>query len=176
MSPQPSLTGLSTGVPFLDAQADFRHARRAYALARIGRWLRRQRAGSQLLTLPDATATAGGPAHLEIVPLTSIVGTVELTTQFDAGFRPASEIVRHRWERVALAHRQGDALPPIALVERANGYYVVDGHHRVSVARALGQRDIDACVIGPSRPRAAPPTDQGGGSVPVIRRRRLAAS
>ena len=158
MSPRQSLPHLSTGVPLLDAQADFREARRAYALARIGRWLIRQRAGRQLSTLPDTTATAGGPAHLEIVPLARIMGTVEPTTQFDASFRPASEVVRDRWERVALAHREGVSLPPIALVERADGYYVVDGHHRVSVARALGHTDIDAWVVG-ARQTARGPAD-----------------
>jgi ParB-like chromosome segregation protein Spo0J len=54
--------------------------------------------------------------------------------------------VRARWERVALAHRKGIALPPIEVLEREDGYYVVDGRHRVSVARALGHRDIEARV------------------------------
>jgi hypothetical protein len=97
-------------------------------------------------------------AHLEVVPLGSIVGTLEPTTQFDARFRPTSELIRHRWERIALAHRKGDALPPIALLARPDGYYVVDGRHRVSVALALGQRSIDALVTGQrERPRPSRP-------------------
>jgi hypothetical protein len=78
--------------------------------------------------------------------LRSIVGTLEATTQFDARFRPTSELRRHRWERIALAHRKGDALPPIGLLARPDGYYVVDGRHRVSVALALGHRGIDGLV------------------------------
>lgn len=74
------------------------------------------------------------------------VGGEMCLTMFDACFRPASEKVRRRWERVALAHRTGTALPPITVLERPDGYYVVDGRHRVSVARALGHRDIDAWV------------------------------
>jgi ParB-like chromosome segregation protein Spo0J len=62
-------------------------------------------------------------------------------------------VVRWRWERIALAHRKGAALPPVVLRRQADGYYVVDGRHRVSVARALGYRDIDAWVSGP-RPSA----------------------
>lgn len=58
-------------------------------------------------------ANVGGIAHLEVVPLRSIVGTLEPTTQFDARFRPTSELIRHRWERIALTHRKGDALPPM---------------------------------------------------------------
>jgi ParB-like chromosome segregation protein Spo0J len=37
------------------------------------------------------------------------------------------------------------------LRRQADGYYVVDGHHRVSVARTLRLRDIDAWVTGPLR-------------------------
>jgi hypothetical protein len=85
---------------------------------------------------------------MQVVPLAAIVGTLEPTRQFDARFRPASNVVRRRWERIALAHRRGDALPPIELIKRPDGYYVLDGRHRVSVARALGYPDIDARVTG----------------------------
>lgn len=95
----------------------------------------------------------GGLRRLRVVPLAAIVGTLEPTPHFDAGFRPASDVVRRRWERMALAHRRGDALPPIDLVERPEGYYVLDGRRRVSVARALGHPDIDARVTG-VRPRS----------------------
>jgi hypothetical protein len=83
---------------------------------------------------------------MAVIPLDEIIGTVEPTLSFDARFRPASGVVRHRWERVALAHRKGIALPPITVRRTAEGYYVVDGRHRVSVARALRHRDIDAWV------------------------------
>jgi ParB-like nuclease domain len=104
----------------------------------------------------------GGAARLEVVPLGSIVGTIEPTPHFDADFRPASNVVRHRWERVALAYRRGVALPPVVLRARDDGYYVVDGRHRVSVARALGLEDIDGWVTG-ARPsvRFAQPEAQG---------------
>jgi hypothetical protein len=90
----------------------------------------------------------GGATRVQVVPLSCIVGTLEVSPQFDARFRPASERVRHRWERIALAHRRGDALPPVVLRAQPDGYYVVDGRHRVSVARALGLRDIDGLVTG----------------------------
>lgn len=144
----------ATGNPVLDAQADFRRARRAHSVARVGRWFARGRR-ARPPTLTDVTAKVGGISHLELVPLCSIVGTLDPTTQFDARFRPTSELTRHRWERIALAHRRGDALPPIALLARPDGYYVVDGRHRVSVALALGQRSIDGLVTG-GRVRPAP--------------------
>lgn len=149
---------LATGNPVLDAQSDFRRARRAHAAARVGGWFGHARRRSRPPALTDAAAKVGGVAHLEVVPLCSIVGTVEPTSHFDAHFRPTSELIRHRWERIALAHRKGDALPPIVLLARPDGYYVVDGRHRVSVARALGHRSIDASVAGrPERPEPSLP-------------------
>jgi hypothetical protein len=137
-----------TGMPFLDAQADFRAARRAHTLARIGRRLTRRPTGERPPTLTDPAATPEGPAHLEIVPLERIVGTLEPTRHFDAHFRPASELVRPRWERIALAHHKGIPLPPVTLQARADRFYVVDGRHRVSVAQALHRPDIEAWVVG----------------------------
>jgi hypothetical protein len=138
----------ATGMPVLDAQADFRRARRGHAFARIARRLRRQRDRGRPRTLADAAMFPGGSRRLEVVPLPCIVGTLDPTADFDARFRPASEVVRRRWERIALAHRRGDPLPPIDLVARRDGYYVADGRHRVSVARAFGHPDIDAWVTG----------------------------
>jgi hypothetical protein len=37
-------------------------------------------------------------------------------------------------------------LPPVVLVQVGDVYFVRDGHHRISVARALGQLDIEAEV------------------------------
>ncbi len=138
----------ATGMPVLDAEADFRRARRAHAVARVGRWLRRTPDCRHPRALGDVAVSVGGWPREQVVPLDAIVGTLEPTPHFDARFRPASEVVRGRWQRVALAHRRGDALPPIELVKRPDGYYVLDGRHRVSVARALGHPDIDARVTG----------------------------
>jgi hypothetical protein len=143
----------ATGMPALDAEADFRRARRRHAVARIGRWVGRRPQWRHPRTLQDPAMHLGGLPRTQVVPLSAIVGTLEPTRHFDACFRPASDVVRHRWERIALAHRRGDALPPIELVKRPDGYYVLDGRHRVSVARALGHPDIDARVTG-ARPQA----------------------
>jgi hypothetical protein len=51
-----------------------------------------------------------------------------------------------RWLRVAAARDQGKVLPPVVLVQVEDVYFVRDGHHRISVARALGQLDIEAEV------------------------------
>ena len=135
----------------MDAQADFHRARRAYLVARIGGWVRRRGTCRSPRALSPSARLASGPSRREVVALGSIVGTVEATAGFDPDFRPASNTLRRRWERIALAHRRGDALPPVVLWWQPDGYYVVDGRHRVSVARALRHRDIDAWVTGPAR-------------------------
>ena len=142
-----SLSTLSTGAPAHDAREDFARARRAQLAARAVRWAsRRRRCPNHPRMLPEAAARSGRQAHVEVIPLDAIVGTVDPSPHFDDRFRPASAHLRARWERVALAHRRGVALPPIAVVEGPGGYYVVDGRHRVSVARAAGRHEIDAWV------------------------------
>lgn len=134
----------ATGMPTIDAHDDFLRARRAHRFRRAGGWLaRRPRCGDHPRVLSDA-AIPKRASRLAVIALDEIVGTVEPSLHFDARFRPTSEHVRARWERVALAHRRGVALPPITVVQRPDGYYVVDGRHRVSVALALGLREIEA--------------------------------
>jgi hypothetical protein len=71
---------------------------------------------------------------------------VDSTRDFDRRFRPTSNRVRERWERLALAQRRGESIPPIDVYQVGELYFVVDGHHRVSIALAMGQKVIDAYV------------------------------
>jgi hypothetical protein len=135
-----------TGLPAHDAREDFRRARRAHAAARAARWLARRHDGAAPRTLTRVRGLTRGGTRLEVIRLAAIAGTLEPAPQFDAHFRPASEHVRMRWERIALAHRRGTGLPPITVVGQADAYYVIDGKHRVSVALALGWEDIEAYV------------------------------
>jgi hypothetical protein len=82
----------------------------------------------------------------QTVPLDSIVGTVDRQREFDRRFRPTSGRVRPRWERINVAQRRGDPMPPIDVYRIGDLHFVKDGHHRVSVARALGHNDINAYV------------------------------
>jgi hypothetical protein len=136
----------STGIPALDARADFARARRAQLAARVLRRLAGRRGPGQPATPPDNVRQLAGVPRLAVVPLGAIVGTVEPSPHFDERLRPASGRLQGRWEGVALAVRRGVALPPITVRKRPEGYYVIDGRNRVSVARATGQRDIDAWV------------------------------
>lgn len=81
-----------------------------------------------------------------MIPLDSIVGTVDRSREFDRRFRPTSGQVRERWQRLALAQRRGESIPPIEVYRVGEMHFVVDGHHRVSVAHALKLSTIDAYV------------------------------
>jgi hypothetical protein len=141
----------SSGFSSADAQSDFSRARRARLLADIGRRLRRE-PDDVALILPfeevvDALGVVGHEdAGLQVVPLDSIVGTVDRAADFDRGFRPTSPRLRSRWERIAAAQRRGESLPPVSLYRVGDLHFVRDGHHRVSVAKSLGRQDIDAYV------------------------------
>jgi hypothetical protein len=86
---------------------------------------------------------------LQNIDLDSILGTVDRGAHggFDRQFRPTTARVRARWERIANAARRGESLPPISVYRIGDVYFVRDGHHRVSVARALGRETIDAYVV-----------------------------
>ena len=88
------------------------------------------------------------PVGLREVPLDSIIGTAEITKArtFDRRFRPPPSS-RRRWERLWIAGRRGVPLPPIAVFRLGDRHFVGDGHHRVSVANALGMLAIDAEVV-----------------------------
>ncbi len=81
------------------------------------------------------------------VPLSEIAGSEGRSEDFDAEFRPVAGHIRDRWIGIAVARMRGVALPPVNLVKFDNRYYVRDGNHRVSVARFLGQAEIEAEVI-----------------------------
>jgi hypothetical protein len=84
---------------------------------------------------------------LQSITLDSIVGTVARRhAEFDRKFRPTSSGVRGRWEGIATARRRGSAMPPIEVYRIGELHFVEDGHHRVSVARAMRDTHIDAYV------------------------------
>jgi hypothetical protein len=66
---------------------------------------------------------------------------------FDDTFYPRHERMRSRWLNVASLRLAGVALPPVELIHSGGIYFVRDGHHRISVAKALGEVYIDAEVI-----------------------------
>jgi len=83
---------------------------------------------------------------MQEIPINKIVGSEGRYRDFNKYFLPRSEFLRDRWERVDLAQIRDIPLPPIQLYEIGGVYFVRDGNHRVSVARAQGVEEIDAEV------------------------------
>lgn len=105
---------------------------------------------AQLLELNRelSEAGAGNSSYIGTCPvdIQLIRGTEGKSGEFDGQFHPIRESSRFRWLSILIERLRGHDLPPVELVELNGIYYVRDGHHRVSVARCLGQAYIDAEV------------------------------
>ena len=90
----------------------------------------------------------GGPIYrgMQTVRVDQIAGSLNRYHEFDRVFLPASEKLADRWQSVNRAFYQDVSLPPVVLYKVGQVYFVVDGHHRVSVARKQGQIYIEAEV------------------------------
>ncbi|HYS31953.1 MAG TPA: chromosome partitioning protein ParB [Streptosporangiaceae bacterium] len=140
-----------TGFPRADVENDFVRARRRQILARLAYRLRREPDDVNLILPFDDVVSALGrrgerELGLQTIRLGTVVGTVDSRRDFDRHFRPTSSRVRERWERLALAERRGESIPPIDAYRVGELHFVKDGHHRVSIAMATGRKTIDAYV------------------------------
>lgn len=99
------------------------------------------------------------------VEIKRIRGTESKAEEFDADFHPLKESSLSRWLGVALERLRGHDLPPVDLIDIDGIYYVRDGHHRISVARSLGQAYIDAEVVRMSLDRHQIGSLQPGGKI-----------
>ena len=130
-------------------QVDLDYAR-AHRRALVGRFLARvRRRCAALCAFEEARRGQGAENRRYLgrktVEAGRVVGSVGRWREFDGGFMP-TRASAGRWNRVDLAFRTGRDLPPVVLYKLGAGYYVVDGNHRVSVARFEGVEMIDAEV------------------------------
>lgn len=127
---------------------DFNRARRKAFLGQVLALL--TRTPNDLLSFDDVRARLNvrGQHYLGLrtVPLEHIVGSEGRYADFDRQFAPRSEATRQRWLAVDRAHREARGLPPVELYKLGDVFFVKDGHHRISVARLQGQREIEALV------------------------------
>lgn len=84
---------------------------------------------------------------MQTVPVRLIVGSEGRYNDFDNRFFPKSAHLKTRWEHIDMAHINDIPLPPISLYELGGVYFVRDGNHRVSVAKAKGIEFLDAEVV-----------------------------
>ena len=102
---------------------------------------RRLPALDSVLPRPWALTDAGR----RMVPLRRIVGTVKGTLLFDRDWLPRSDLVRERWRALERAF-QYSSFPPVDLYQADDSHYVLDGHHRVALARQWGVPSLEANV------------------------------
>jgi hypothetical protein len=90
----------------------------------------------------------GGPIYRGVrpVPLAQVVGSLNRYRDFDRAFLPTQAHTAERWRSISRAFYEDVSLPPVVLYKVGDVYFVVDGNHRVSVAREQGQEFIDAEV------------------------------
>jgi len=132
----------------VQARSDFQRARFKAFLNRAWDSLSGQR--TMLLSYDDIKGKLhiGGPIYrgVQTVRLDQIAGSLNRYHEFDRVFLPASDKLADRWQNVNRAFYEEISLPPVVLYKVGQVYFVVDGHHRVSVAREQGQIYIEAEV------------------------------
>ncbi|MEE9618307.1 MAG: hypothetical protein V3T90_15070 [Anaerolineae bacterium] len=84
---------------------------------------------------------------IRAVPVDKIIGSVGRYRDFDRAFLPTQDRTASRWRSIACAHYDDVSLPPVKLYKIGDAYFVLDGNHRVSVAREQGVEFVDAEVI-----------------------------
>jgi hypothetical protein len=153
-------------IPYMDlneqVDADFTRARRRARLRAVAARIRRRHASNRLLSFDDLrrelVANNRRPRGTRVVEVDEIVGSVGRWKDFDRSFLPARASVGHKWKRIDRAFHRGEDLPPVELYEIGNAYFVVDGHHRVSVARYHDVPTVEAAVAEFYPRRRAAPT------------------
>ena len=163
-------------IPYMDlneqVDADFTRARRRARLRALGARLRRESTSNRLLSFDDVRRELVANNRLQrgtrVVEVDQIVGSVGRWRDFDRSFLPARTSVGQRWKRIDRAFQRGEELPPVELYKLEEAYFVVDGHHRVSVARYHDVPTLEAAVVEFHPKRLA-------GPAPATAKSRLAA-
>jgi len=91
----------------------------------------------------------GGQVYrgIQEVPVEKVIGSVNRYRDFDRIFLPTQTFTANRWRSISRAFYEEKSLPPVSLYKLGDVYFVLDGNHRISVAREQGQLYIDAEVI-----------------------------
>jgi len=130
------------------AMTEYERAQSKAAKGRLVSMVLRQR--NDLLTLDtilSCLSTHGQHSlGLMTVAIDKIIGTVNRNADFDRNFLPRRAVTMERWLRIVKARLKNEYLPPVDLRKVGDAYFVVDGHHRISVAREEGQAYIEAYV------------------------------
>lgn len=129
---------------FLFSRAKSRGARRALWLKLLGKTNRLQDLSA---VAKDARRRPAPQSGVINVALDQIIGSEGRTDDFDSAVNPLKSHNRDRWIGIAAARKKGVTLPPVELIQVGGEYFVRDGNHRVSVAKAAGQVEIEARIL-----------------------------
>jgi hypothetical protein len=148
------------------ADIDFSRARRRALLRRVLARLRRKTASNRLLRFDflRRALRADNRRYLgtNVVEVEKIVGSVGRLRDFDGSFLPARSSIAQRWKRINRAFHRHEDLPPVELYKLGDAYFVVDGHHQVSVASYHGVPTLEAQVTEFHPKVSAAPAPQAG--------------
>jgi len=132
------------------AESDFSRARGKAILSEVQYFMNADK--NKLLSFNDVKDVLRPKNQVylgvQTVRVDLIVGSEGRYRDFNRYFLPKADHLRSRWVRVDTAHLQDIILPSVLLYEIGGAYFVRDGNHRVSVAKAQGVEFIDAEVIG----------------------------
>ena len=81
------------------------------------------------------------------IELKRIIGSENRYMDFSHNFMPKNNHLRSRWQHLDLVMHKNEEWPPISVYEITGWYFVRDGNHRVSVAKANGAEYIDAEIV-----------------------------
>jgi len=84
---------------------------------------------------------------MKVIPIEKIIGSLNRYQDFNDRFLPVQRYTRQRWINIDRVHLVGEYLPPVEVYQLGDFYFVIDGNHRISVAKEKGQKFIDAHVI-----------------------------
>jgi hypothetical protein len=127
-----------------------RFQRSAFRAEWLDRWARLTGKCSTLLKYDEVAARLHLRQQvrlgLQLVPLHQIVGSVGRSREFTRGFWPRDSVHQDRWVALDIMLNSLTGFPPVELYKIGEAYFVLDGNHRISVARANRARDIEADV------------------------------
>lgn len=132
----------------IDGQ-DFRRARARSFLR--GMWGLLSGKNTQLMAWDDVRDKLGLRGLIrrgvQPVPVAKIVGSVGRYRDFDNAFLPVKNTLGDRWRKINRAFYDDVSLPPVTLYKVGDAYFVLDGNHRISVAREHNVEYLDAEVF-----------------------------
>jgi hypothetical protein len=158
-----------------EGRSSFGKARRREAYRRLSQIAGRGRS-RPLLSLDEVSRRlrAFEQTYVGVRPIriADVVGTVSRVEDFDRDFLPKRSKIQERWRSVEGSFPEGD-FPPIVVYELDGRYFVVDGHHRVAIARQRGIEFIDAEITRLRSKTPLPPDADIGAIIMAEQERRF---